>query len=282
MADEPNPTLARRELAVALKRTREQRERTPEDLASFLQVSLPQVSRLESGARGYQPNDVRKLASWYDLRASESGRLLELAAEARKRAWWQKYELPDGYRTLIGLERAARTISEYTASVIPGLLQTAAYARVQVTSWNSDFSTEFVDQAVEVRLRRQEVLSRVPAPKLQVVIDEVGLARAPRDPQIRRDQFEHLLTLAERPGITVQVIGLEAGMHPGVSKQLILLEMDGRVPDVVYTETIAEPLIIEQDEAARPYRRLWDELRAVALDSAASRDRIAEYIPRVP
>lgn len=279
MADEPNPTLARRELASVLRRAREQAERTPEQLASFLGVSLPQASRLDSGARGYQPKDVRKLVGWYDLGAAESRRLLELATEARKRAWWQQTDLPDAYRTLIGLEGAAVDIAEYATSFVPGLLQTAAYARTQIRSFDASYPDEIIDRAVEVRLRRQEVLSRAPAPRLWVVIDEVALARAPLDPDIRRAQFDHLLVMSKRPGVTIQVIGLEVGLHPGIGKHLILLGMGARVPDIAYTEALIEPAIFEQEDEVAVYRRLWDELHDVALRPADSRARIAAYLP---
>lgn len=134
-----------------------------------------------------------------------------------------------------------------------------------------------MEQVVETRQRRHKVLARVPPPKLRVVIDEVGLARAPLDNRIRREQFEHLLTISERPGVTVRVIGLEEGMYPGVGRNLIALEMGGRVPDLVYTEGVALPSIVDQPEAQVPYRRLWNELRDVALSSATSRERIAQY-----
>jgi hypothetical protein len=138
---------------------------------------------------------------------------------------------------------------------------------------------EDVDRAVEVRLRRQEVLSRTPAPKLWVMIDEVGLARAPRDSAIRREQFERVLALSRQAGITVQVIGLEAGLHPGVGKHLILLGMGHRVPDVAYTEAVLAPSIFEQEDEVAIYRRLWDELYDVALSPTDSRERIAAYLP---
>src|SRR5690242_3295354 len=92
-----------------LRRAREQRRRAPDDVARVLGVSLPQVSRLDSGARGYPPKDVRKLAEWYGMGAAEADRLVALAVEARKRAWWQQIPLPDGYRTLIGLEQGRRS-----------------------------------------------------------------------------------------------------------------------------------------------------------------------------
>jgi hypothetical protein len=204
---------------------------------------------------------------------------VELAIEARRRAWWQQTDLPDAYRALIGLEGAAVDIAEYTAAVIPGLLQTADYARTVIRSFDSTFTDDIINQAVEVRLRRQQVLTRASAPRLWVVIDEVALARAPLNPQIRREQFEHLLAMSRRPGITIQVIGLEVGLHPGVGKHLILLKMGGRVPDVAYTETILKPSILEQEDEVAVYRKLWDELHDVALNPAGSRDRIESYLP---
>jgi len=262
-----------------LRRAREQRRRAPDDVARVLGVSLPQVSRLDSGARGYPPKDVRKLAEWYGMGATEADRLVALAVEARKRAWWQQIPLPDGYRTLIGLEQAAVEIKEYAVAVIPGLLQTVAYAQTVIRSWDRTFPEDVVDRAVEVRLRRQEVLGRHPAPRLWVVIDEVALARAPLNPDIRREQFEHLLAVSRRPGVTIQVIGLEIGLHPGVGKHLILLGMGGRVADIAYTETVLEPSVLEQEDDVAAYRELWDELHDVALRPADSRDRIASYFP---
>lgn len=281
MAEEPNPTMARRELAWALNKARELRGYSAEQLSSFLGVSASQVSRLDSGVRGYQPNDVRRLAQWYGLSPSECDRLLELSTEARKRGWWQQIDLPDAYRALVGFEQAAEAISEY-ASFVPGLLQTERYARVMITSWDRDLASDAVEQAIETRRRRQGVLDRRPPPRLRIVIDEVALARAPRDPDIRREQFEHLLAMSSRPGVRVLVIGLEAGMHPAVGKQFILLEMGGRVPDVAYSESVLEPMITEQDEEVEQYRLFWDELRDVALDPTASRERIARYLAEIP
>ena len=89
VAREPNPTVARRELAAALRRAREGHGRSLDELAAFLGVTAPQASRLDSGARGFRPDDAARLVEWYGLGPREAERLTALAHEARKRAWWQ-------------------------------------------------------------------------------------------------------------------------------------------------------------------------------------------------
>jgi transcriptional regulator with XRE-family HTH domain len=276
----PNPTVARRRLAALLRAARERRGRTAEELSEFLSFTAAQVSRLETGARGYRPTDVARLLDWYGVTGEDRSLLLALASESRKRAWWQQVDLPDGYRTMIGYEQAASTIAEYTSSVVPGLLQIEAYARIAVQSWEVDVDNDLVEQAVEVRLKRQDVLQRRPRPQLTVIIDEGALARGPRDIEVHRAQLAHLHRMTSEPGTVIQVIGFEFGLHLGLGKHLIMLGMGGEVPDLVYSEAVLEPRVSEADADVQFYRRVWDELRSAALDKAASRRRIADYLRR--
>ena len=237
-----NPTVARIRLAAQFREARERSGRSLEDLSRFLNISAPQASRLDSGARGFRPEDVPRLAEWYGLGNADAESLVALAEESRRREWWQKVDLPDAYRTYIGMEQVARTISEYNANVVPGLLQTDDYARVAAVAGaveiDPNVTMEQVDRAVEVRLRRQAILDADPPPKLDVVIDEAVLARGPRDAAIRRRQLEHLRAATDRPGTTVQVIGFEYGLHTSARGNFILLGMGGELPDLFYSEGV--------------------------------------------
>jgi transcriptional regulator with XRE-family HTH domain len=277
VAQEPNPTVARRELAIALRRAREQHRRSFEDLAAFLGVTAPQASRLDSGMRGFRPDDVRKLVEWYGLGHHEGERLVALAQEARKRAWWQQIDLPDAYRTLIGHEQVAESILEYGATIVPGLLQTPDYARAIVMNGPMPVSAGEVDRAIAVRMRRQAILTGPHPPNLRFVIDEVALARGPRDPQVKRAQLEHLLAVAAGPYVTVQVIAFEYGLHPGDRLHFIMLVRSG-VPDLVYSDGLLRPVLIEETKEIARYSALWDELQGIALDPYASLDRIRHYL----
>lgn len=272
---EPNPTVARRRLAVRFRALREEAGHSLRDLAAHLRVPEPQASRLDTGARGFNPDQIRRLADWYGLAASEVPELLALGAESRKRGWWQQVDLADSYRTLIGLEQAAKSINEFSGMVVPGLLQTPAYARAVARGDSIDVEPPQIEQAVEVRMRRQRILAADDAPRLRIVIDEAVLARVTGGPSVMAEQLAHMERMSMRPNITVQVIGFEAGSHLGMTKnQFILVELGDGFPDVLYTESIHGP---EDTVKIGDYWRAWNELRAAALDRATTRSRLRKY-----
>jgi transcriptional regulator with XRE-family HTH domain len=278
VTSDPNPTLARRRLAVRLRALRERDERSLSDLAGYLSVSLAQASRLDTGARGFKAAHVEKLADWYAVKGSERDLLESLAAESQKRAWWQQVDLPDSYRTLIGLEQAAESINEFGGVVLPGLLQTYEYALAAANGSSLDLPGAVVEQAVGVRMRRQEILERADPPMFWSVIDEALLARTTGGEAAMAAQLDHLLAIACAPRVTLQVVGFEAGTHLGGRySQFILLEMAGRVPDTVYQEGLLDPTDSDDPVVLRTYQRVWDMLRAIALDPETSRDRIMSY-----
>lgn len=277
-----NPTVARIRLAALLREARERTGKSLDDLSRFLGTSAPQASRLDSGARGFRPRDVPRLAEWYGFGEADADGLVALAEESRRREWWQQVDLADAYRTLIGMEQAAQSFSEYNANVVPGLLQTQEYARVAVIAGAVEIdprvTMDQVDRAVDVRLRRQAILEGDPPPKLEVVIDEAVLARGPRDATIRRRQLEHLRSAADRPNVTVQVIGFEFGLHTSARGNFILLDMGGELPDLFYSEGVRGASFTTVSEDVERNRRIWNELRAKALDKFASKDRIEWYL----
>ena len=163
VAYEPNPTAARRELALYFRALREQRDIGLDRLADHLGVTEVQASRIDRGVRGIGADDVGRLADWYGLDDAEHRRLVALSAESRKRGWWQKVDLgeigDDSYRTLIGMEQAATAITEFASGVVPGLLQIPAYARAMAAATSIDLAPGQIDIGVDVRMRRQQILS---------------------------------------------------------------------------------------------------------------------------
>ncbi|QJY46183.1 DUF5753 domain-containing protein [Pseudonocardia broussonetiae] len=279
MTAEPNPTFARRRLAVRLRALRERDDRSLSDLAAHLNVSLAQASRLDTGARGFQLAQVEELAQWYRLPKAERALLAELVIESRKRAWWQQIDLPDSYRTLIGLEAAAESINEYCSGVISGLLQIPEYAAAAAASGVLDFSEEEVSRAVEVRVHRQRDLERrSPRPYVWVIIDESALARTAGGPAVMARQLARVLEAASLPRTTIQVVGFEAGPYLGTtSSQFILLKMGDDVSDVLYADGPA-PSDTDDPTAVAEHTRIWQLLSALALDPQASRLRIQHYL----
>lgn len=278
---EANPTVARRRLAVYFRKLRDQRGYSLDQLATLLGVDLSQASRLDTGARGFRVEDVRKLCREYDLPAAELPQLLALAEESRRRAWWQQYDLAPSLRTLIGMEQSALSIGEYAGNVVPGLLQTRDYAQA-ASATATDVPPQKLADVVTVRMRRQQILEREQPPDLWVVIDEAVLARVAGGPAVMRNQLEHLLSKAGEPDITVQVIGFEYGLYPGGGNHFILLRMVDGLPDVLYTETLRTRLDTTEPGELATARRVWDNLRALALSPKDSLARIEQYIDRLP
>jgi transcriptional regulator with XRE-family HTH domain len=282
-AAEPNPTLARRRLAVRFQKLREQNGRGLDDLATFLGVAMPQASRLDTGARGFQQGHVDKLADWYGLAGAERAELLDLQAESRKRGWWQKVSLFDSYRTFIGMEQAAEVINEYGNSVVPGLLQTRDYARAAAAGGVFDATPQQIEDAADLRIRRQRILDREVPPVLSVVIDEAVLARTTGGAGVMRAQLAHLEEMSERPRVAVRVVAFEGGVYLGSTKNhFIVLEMGEGLPDILYLEGVTGPEDTKDKATLREYRRAWDQLRAIALDTYASRALIQQYRSRLP
>lgn len=275
---EPNPTAARRTLSIRLRELRMQAGRDLTELASFVGVSEAQASRLDTGARGFRPPDVRKLAEWYGVGTDERDRLVQLAAESRRRGWWQQVDLADSYRTLIGMEQAARSIHEYCSSVVPGLLQTRDYAYAAVRGSSLNLTAAQIEQAVEVRMRRQWILRRSRPPELRVVVDEAVLARVTGGPEVMGAQLRHLITAGEDLHVTVQVIGFELGMHPGVESHFITVGASDEASDIVYAEGLLGLFEVDAKDSVSRYRDVWNHLRGVALDPVASRARLERYV----
>jgi transcriptional regulator with XRE-family HTH domain len=262
-------------LAFYFRRLREQRGHTLEELGRVLGVAQSQASRLDSGARGFGVEDVWRLCDWYGLRPGEAGRLVALAEEARRRAWWQQIELPEAYRIMIGFERAAEAINEFCNVVIPGLLQTEEYAAAAARM--ADAGPSEIERAVQVRMRRQDILARPDPPELSVVIDEVVLARGAGGRRVMREQCERLLEFADRPRVTIRVIAFDAGMYPFHVMQFILMDMGRRLPGFYYTEGMLAASHSSDEGDLQQARRQWQQLQSRALTPAESVSLIARY-----
>src|SRR5437762_11363828 len=191
MATRPSPTLLRRQLGAELRRLRERTHRTVADVAGGLGWSQSKLSRIETAHIGIRGDDLARLLDEYGVGDKERSRLLALRGQARQRAWWEAYgdALPDAYETLIGLEAAASVISTYEAQVVPGLLQTDEYANAVTLADGVYDDPDVLGQRVAVRMARQAVLTREPAPELQVVLDEAVLRRPIGGPDVLRRQL---------------------------------------------------------------------------------------------
>jgi transcriptional regulator with XRE-family HTH domain len=169
-----SPTARQRELGTRLRGLRTEHGLTVEEVAEKLLCSATKISRLETGARRPSLRDVRDLCALYEVDEPTSAELMGLARAAREQGWWTRYEDLD-LDPLIGLEQEAATITCYSINYIPGLLQTQEYARGIIEAVAPRMDPRILQQRVEARLRRQQLLLADSPPRYRVLLDEAVL-----------------------------------------------------------------------------------------------------------
>ena len=279
MAPAGSPTIRRRELGALLRALRVQRGWTAEHVVGRLGMSTSKLSRLETGHRGASARDVNELCDLYGVDAEQRQRLLELAQEGKQRAWWQPLGLP--YATYVGLEAEAASIWDYGLGIIPGLLQAPDYARAVVRATLPDLDPEAVEQRVQGRLTRQQLLFRPDGPHFEAVVDESVLHRVVGSAAIMRAQLERLLELSAVPSVTVRVIRYDAGALPAGNNKFIVLHFARpAVPDVVFIEGLTGDLYLEDPAEVETYKATYRTLVRLAADPDVTRETIEAALPR--
>ncbi|MET4925509.1 helix-turn-helix transcriptional regulator [Streptomyces sp. PSRA5] len=278
MASSVNPTVRRRRLGQELRRLREVKGMTAEEVAERLLVSQSKISRLENGRRSISQRDVRDLCGVYEVednRIVES--LMQMAKDSRQQGWWHAFgDIP--YSVYIGLETDAASLRVYEPQVVPGLLQTRAYAEALITGALPETSPADVEKRVSVRVRRQERVNAPEQPlRLWAVIDESALHRLVGGKQLMREQLEFLVELSQLPHVTVQVLPFEMGAHPGISGHYAILEFpDATDSSVVYIEGVTSDLYLEKANDVQKYSVMYEHLRAQALNADQTREFISD------
>ncbi len=286
VASNVNPTVRRRRLGQELRRLRELKGMTAEEVAERLLVSQSKISRLENGRRSISQRDVRDLCGVYEVedhRIVDS--LMQMAKDSRQQGWWHSFgDIP--YSVYIGLETDAASLRVYDPQVVPGLLQTKQYAEALIAGALPETAPADIEKRVQVRLRRQERITAPENPlRLWTVMDEAALRRVVGNRSLMRDQLEHLVEQSQLPHVTVQVIPFDMGAHPGLNGQYAILEFpDASDSSVVYIEGVTSDLYLEKANDVQKYSVMYEHLRAQALNPDQSRQFIAdiakEYVAR--
>ena len=271
------PSIRERQLARELREARVGAQLQGSEAARILGWSPSKVSRIETGRIGINPTDLDRLLDLYQLPDDQARYLRRLAPAARTRGWWDAYadSLSAGYSGLLRLEAGSQALSCYCAVVPHALLMTPEYVRqVILASWQTPSKQE-TDRRVRVCARRQAVIQpRAPHPglSLKAVIDEAVLHRlaaspaTPGDDGIMLGQLDHLLTAAEWPNVTIQVLPYTAGIPPVSAGSFSLLESRATgAPDVVYLENRSRIFFIDAENEVNWYARDFDLLTELAL-----------------
>lgn len=258
------PTALRMLLGAHLRRLREAQNVSRGDAGWEIRASESKISRLELGRVGFKERDVEDLLTLYGVDdADERERLLSLAREANNPGWWHRYGdvLPGWFQSYLGLEATAAMIRNYEVQFVPGLLQTKEYAREVVLLGHGHASPNEIERRVELRVARQQLLSRPNPPRLWAVVDEAALRRPIGGHEIMRAQIEAMIEAIKKPNIRIQVVPFNVGGHAAAGGAFSILRFpDQELPDVIYIEQLTSALYLDKRDDVDQYTASMENL----------------------
>ncbi len=281
MTSSASPTVRRRRLAVELRRLRG--GRTGTTVAKALGWSPAKVSRYELGQGTFPLEEIEKLLEYYGVTEPRRAQLLDLAAEANERAWWDDYTdaLSPQYMEFIGLEAEAVSELEWQVEAVPGLLQTEEYARAIHTAHQQVVLDPpgLFERRTAVRMIRQQVLtSRNPPLELSAVIDEAVLLRKVGSEEVMLQQLLHLAEMTQLPNVELRILPLE-GESSLMAESFVVFGFSpehetSRLGDVVSTESVENYFSIEGETDTYTFRLFFLAFANAALSPEASHELI--------
>jgi transcriptional regulator with XRE-family HTH domain len=277
VAEGASPTLRQRELGLRLRQLRLARRLTVEDVAVQLECSATKISRLETASRRAIPRDVRDLCQIYGVTDQvEVAELINLARQGTQRGWWTQYSDLQ-LSPLIGLEQEAVAITSFSMYYVPALLQIPDYAHAIIKGIAQRMDPRIVDERVEARIRRQQLLERENRPRYRALLDEAVLHRLVGGSAVMTAQLDRLLKHQEDGTAAIQVIPFSIGAHAGADSNFDFLEFEesSLQGPVVYVEGLFSNHYQERPAEIRRYRESIDLLREAALSTRDSMNLIS-------
>ena len=273
----------RMQIARGLISLRERCGLTQTQVAERAGVSKATVSRYEAWQDRARIRwaTVKALADACDASAEERDALVKVARSQSEGWWVGNSAVPEWMDPLVSFEQEAAYEHVYANNVVPGLLQTRAYATAIHKATELRTPNEKVERLVEARMQRQSILDRDSALHLWVILDEAVLRRIVGDDRVMAEQLDHLHEMALRPNIDIQLLPFTAGAHAAGSGHFVILGRDDeRNPlnsmAVVYIEMRRRGLYLDDAEEVGAYKLTFDYLRSQAADTSASLRRLAK------
>lgn len=245
---------------------------TLEQAGKAVGSSGSRVQRIEAGEIKPRPGDVLELLQVYSVPLeSDLSRSLQVMARASlEPGWWQRLgSIPTRYGTLIAYEEEATDIRNFEPMLVPGLLQTEGYARA-VCSVGVETDEPLIERRVQARMQRQAILTRKERrPRVHAIVSEAALLVEVGSLEVMKEQLDHLVTVASRPNIKIQVLRFGAGAHMADQGSFFVLGLNDD-PPLGYIDTLAGALFLEGHEDLQRVERVWSHLESLAMSPAES------------
>jgi transcriptional regulator with XRE-family HTH domain len=263
-----NPTAVRRELGQRLRALRQRTELTVAQAADQVGISPSKVTKIELAQLAVTRDDVLKMLGAYgEADPEQQALLLSMVRDGNRKEWWEGHRaLRPKFASYLGLESVATTLQAYDTHLVHGLLQTPDYARALIRAVRPDLLEHEIDQLVQLRIRRQEILTRDDPPPLTLwsVMDEAVLRRQVGGRETMHAQLQHLITAAAQPAVNLLVMPDTLGAHPGLNGPMAILQFETGTRPVVYVEAQAGNLYMEKDDDLRRCQQTMNHILAAA------------------
>ncbi|NUR00320.1 MAG: helix-turn-helix domain-containing protein [Streptomyces sp.] len=265
-------TTRRRQLGATMRKLRARKGLTLEEAGQLVGVSKATVSRYETQSGPVKWIVIDALCREYGATEAERKAVVGLAKDARQQGWWSSFadDIPESMNLLLTLEDEAVRESHFSCVYIPGLLQTRAYSSALQKANEVPLQQAEIERLVDIRMKRQEILTRPKPLNLWAILDESVLRRVVGSPATMREQLDRLLEANESPHITLQVLPFSKGAHGAALGSFVIIGSTEPALDVVYVDFHTGSLFLEKDEELERYRLAFEYLRAQALDMEAS------------
>ncbi|WP_026402018.1 helix-turn-helix domain-containing protein [Actinomadura rifamycini] len=273
----PSAYLRRRRLAVEMRKLREERGVTVEEVAGRIYLSKSKITRLENAQLRPELADIMSMLDIYEATPQQQESILRLAREAAQRGWWDGYGMSMGPRQKIAadFESSAQTIRSYDQTAMPGVLQTREFLAALIELDQLQGTLEYVpERLIEAREHRQQELLRPDGPTYETILDECVIHRLAVPPDVKAAQIRHLVSTTENEErITFRVLPHDAlipgGLLPKSSFYLYSFADPGDPPTAV-VDTVTTDFILTQRKELTRYNKMYDRLREVALSTEDS------------
>ncbi|MQY30255.1 helix-turn-helix domain-containing protein [Nocardia aurantia] len=283
----PTSTLPRRQLGRFLRDARSAAGLTIVRASALTDLSPAGLQRIESGrVQKVRKQDVRALCELYHIGARDTRRAVTLAEQARERSWYSDFGnlFDETFGLYLDLESAAQQMICYNEH-IPGLLQTDDYAEAMIGACHDRVPEEELEQRLELRLKRQSLLTRKKLPlTLDVLLHESALYRLVGNAELMAAQLRHLDKFAALPNVSLRVHPYRAGLTWGILHgPFVILSFrpdpkgGSPEPSIVYREGApSSDIYIERPDEVDRYTELSAAIRAMALTESETRDLLRQ------
>lgn len=268
-----------REIGAELREIRTQAQFTQGQVGELIGWTKVMVSRTERGLKRLSDTELSTILMKLGAPGAVSDRLLTYARELTLRDWWEggSPEVSAPLRTVFDYERTAQRITEVGLNLIPQLLQTPDYLRCVLNTTAMD--ANLVDKQATIAERRQRVLTGKGAVELITILDEAAIRRHVGGRTVMAEQLRHLVRVANRPNVTVQLIPISAGAHPAQESPYELIEFH-RIPAVVHFAHHDNTVLVDEATTVQNYRRLTRLVRESAMSPGETRRVLNETADR--